>query len=99
MPGYKKFLDSQILKAESLNDFLMQQAIIVSSSQSERNTTLSSYARAGMVCYTVSDGQINVHDGTNWNRVAKYSEALSGYDPRNNLVSFAMEPREVTVFI
>lgn len=92
MPGYKNFVTNQILKAEFVNDFLMNQMVIVCATEADRDSDLAAYLREGMMCYIKNLNQIQFYDGTDWVRLATYSEANTVYDPRKNNIEVAMEP-------
>lgn len=99
MPGYKNFLDTQIVTSDNFMDFIMKQAVIVCDSELERDIGLPSYLREGMVTYTKDTGYFSVYDGSTWNRMATVSEAAAGYNPRDNEVILGMNPVEVVLFI
>lgn len=84
MPGYKQFASNQIMTAENFMDFLMNQAVIVCDTVSDRDTNLAPYFREGMTCYMEDTDQLVVYDGSNWIRMATYAEASTTYTPRDN---------------
>ena len=84
MPGFKYFLNSQIMTAENFMDFLMKQTVIVCEEEADRDLQLAAYLREGMAAYSQDVDQLAVYDGTDWVRMATFAEASTTYDPRNN---------------
>lgn len=90
MPGYKEFLENQILTAENFMDYLMKQAVIVCDTETDRDTNLAPYFRQGMTCYMKDTGQLVTYNGTDWIRLATHAEAITTYDPRDNDITLLM---------
>lgn len=90
MPGYKEFIDTQILTAENFMDYLMKQVVIKCDDSTFRDSNLTPYLREGMICYMKDTDQLVIYDGAEWIRLATYAEASTTYDPRDNDVLFSM---------
>jgi uncharacterized protein YabE (DUF348 family) len=72
--AYKLFVANEILTAADVNDFLMEQAVMVFSNAAARNTALTSVLTDGMAVYLqdVDEFQIRI-DGA-WQRMGTYAE-------------------------
>lgn len=92
MPGYKRFIADQILEADTLNDYIMDQAVIVARTEAGRNSALTGTLREGMVNYLKADETLRFYDGASWVRIATYDEVSAQYNPRNNQIAHTMEP-------
>jgi len=66
--GYKNFTSSVLLAAD-VNDYLMEQAVMVFVDATARSTALTAPA-AGMVTYLTGLKVLNTYNGTNWVAVA-----------------------------
>ena len=90
MPGFKNFLENQILTAENFMDYIAKQCVIVCDTESDRDTSLAAHVREGMTCYCKDVDQMFVYVIDGWERIAVYSEAISSYDPRDNQITIGM---------
>lgn len=68
MPGYKDFQAGEYLEAADIQDYLMdQQVMIFTAGTAARTSALGTAAREGMVTY-VGNGVFEFFDGTSWER-------------------------------
>lgn len=63
--AYKVFSNGSVLNASDLNDYLMNQSVIVFSNSSARSTAIPSPIE-GMVTYLEDTNSLNVYNGTDW---------------------------------
>jgi hypothetical protein len=63
--AYKVFSNGSVLNASDLNDYLMNQSVIVFSNSSARSTAIPSPIE-GMVTYLEDINSLNVYNGTSW---------------------------------
>ena len=66
MAGYKEFLSGEVLNAEDLNDYLMDQVTLVFDSALARDNALSGYLTEGMKSYLKQNNQTYYYDGSAW---------------------------------
>ena len=84
MAGYREFQTGEVLTAANVNDFLMQQSVMVFADASARNTALgtavggSNALTEGMVAYLEDDNAVQVYDGTAWASIAGGPEFITG---------------------
>lgn len=67
--GWFDFVNGQTLPASRVQDYLMNQAVMVFADSSARTTALSS-PTAGMVTYLVSSGDLWFYTGSTWSLVS-----------------------------
>jgi len=68
MPGYKDFTAGEFFEASDIQDFLMDQAVMIfTAGTAARNAAIGTAAREGMVTY-VGGGVFEFFDGTSWER-------------------------------
>jgi hypothetical protein len=87
--GKKTFVQGNILNASEVNTYLMDQAVMVFTSTTARDTALPAGTRSeGMVCYITNEDSIYVYNGTAWFVIATavgsgpgYFGAWTGYTP------------------
>jgi hypothetical protein len=87
--GKKTFVQGNILNASEVNTYLMDQAVMVFTSTTARDTALPAGTRSeGMVCYISNEDSIYVYNGTAWFVIATavgsgpgYFGAWTGYTP------------------
>lgn len=64
--GWFDFVNGQTLPASRVQDYLMNQAVMVFADDSARLTALYGIATEGMVTYLVSTQTLEFFDGLNW---------------------------------
>lgn len=67
--GYKLFVDDEVLFANDVNGYLMDQSVMVFNNPAERDAEIISVSE-GMVAYTKSDDLIRYYNGTSWIPIA-----------------------------
>lgn len=68
--AYKTFVNGTSLSASDLNTYLVNQSIPVFSSDSERDSEITS-PTDGMLCYVTADKSLEIHNGTDWRILVK----------------------------
>jgi hypothetical protein len=76
--GFRTFASGEVLTAANVQNYLMDQAVMVFSGTAERGSALPS-PETGMVAYSTATG-LQVYDGTNWTDVGlgAYGSATGG---------------------
>jgi len=69
MAGWFDFVNGQTLPASRVQDYLMDQTVMVFADASARTTALPS-PTAGMVTYLVDSGNLWFHTGSTWSLVS-----------------------------
>jgi hypothetical protein len=69
MAGWFDFVNGQTLPASRVQDFLMDQTVMVFADSSARTTALPS-PTAGMVTYLISTNNLWFHTGSEWTLVS-----------------------------
>jgi len=70
--GYREFVTGEVLTAGNVNDFLMNQAVMVFADAAARNSALGTAiggANAlveGMLTYNQDSGKLEIYNGTSW---------------------------------
>jgi hypothetical protein len=64
--GYKLFATGDVLTANQVNTFLMQQTVMVFADSTARTTALSGVLAEGMVSYLQDTNSLEVYDGSGW---------------------------------
>lgn len=64
--GIKVWSQGDVLHAYDLNEYIMQQAVMVFDTEADRNSELTSVVTEGMVAYCKDIQKIFVYDGSNW---------------------------------
>lgn len=72
--AYKVFVANEILTAADVNDFLMEQAVMVFANDAARNTALASVLADGMAVYLQDVDQFQIRIGGSWERMGTYAE-------------------------
>jgi uncharacterized protein YabE (DUF348 family) len=72
--AYKLFVANEILTAQDVNDFLMEQAVMVFANDSARNTALTSVLTDGMAVYLQDVDQFQIRINGTWQRMGTYAE-------------------------
>lgn len=67
--GFKDFAPGDILTAADVDDYLMQQSVMVFADLSTRTTALTSVLREGMMSYLKDTNAVEVYDGSAWTGV------------------------------
>ena len=67
--GYKLFNTGDVLTAAQVNEYLMQQTVMVFADASARTTALSGVLAEGMLSYLKSDDKTYAYNGTSWVQV------------------------------
>ena len=66
MAGYREFQTGEVLTAANVNNFLMNQAVMVFADDAARDTALSGVITEGMLTYNLDAQRLEVYDGTEW---------------------------------
>jgi len=66
MAGWFDFVNGQTLPASRVQDFLMDQSVMVFANATARSTALSGIVTEGMVSYLLSTKNLWVYNGTAW---------------------------------
>lgn len=67
--GYKLFVDDEVLYANDVNGYLMDQAVMVFDNATDRNGQIISLSE-GMISYTKNDDLVRYYNGTSWLPIA-----------------------------
>lgn len=67
--GYKLFVDDEVLYANEVNGYLMDQAVMVFANATARNSQIITPSE-GMISYTANDDLIRYYNGTSWLPIA-----------------------------
>jgi hypothetical protein len=67
--GYKDFTTGEVLTADDVQDYLMDQSVMVFASSAARGSAIPSPTE-GMVTYLSDDDAIEVYDGSDWTALA-----------------------------
>ena len=82
MAGYREFQTGEVLTAANVNNFLMNQAVMVFADDAARDTALAGVLAEGMLTYNLDTKALEVYDGTDWGPVVtakeKRIEAFTG---------------------
>jgi hypothetical protein len=62
--GYREFQTGEVLTAANVNDFLMNQSVMVFADATARTSALSGVVAEGMLTYNKDTGALEVYDGT-----------------------------------
>jgi len=68
LSGRKTFTAGEVLQAADVNDFLMDQSVMVFAGTAARGSAIPSPSE-GMVTYRSDDDAVEVYDGSSWNAV------------------------------
>jgi hypothetical protein len=72
--GYREFQTGEVLTAANVNDFLMNQAVMVFADDAARTTALGAVITEGMLTYNLDTKALEVYDGTAWGPVVTAKE-------------------------
>ena len=64
--GWFDFVNGQTLPASRVQDYLMNQSVMVFADESARTTALYGITTEGMVTYLLSTQALDYFDGSNW---------------------------------
>jgi len=64
--GYKLFNTGDVLTAQQVNEYLMQQTVMSFASATARNTALSGVLAEGLTCYLKDTNDFQIYDGSAW---------------------------------
>ena len=67
--GYKVFTAGEVLTAANVNNFLMEQSVMVFAGTAARGTALGTAVAEGMVSYQTDSNTVTVYDGAAWQQV------------------------------
>jgi hypothetical protein len=77
--GIKLFVDGEILSADELNFYLMDQVVTVFDDETDRNNAFGGAGEPtlseGRICYLRSTNAVQVYDGSNWNDSGQFTVA------------------------
>jgi len=68
--GWFDFVNGQTLPASRVQDYLMNQSVMVFADDSARTSALYGIATEGMVTYLVSTQTLEYFDGLNWQPIS-----------------------------
>lgn len=77
--GFKDFAPGDILTAADVDDYLMQQSVMVFADASARTTALTSVLREGMMSYLKDTDAVEVYDGSAWTAVGGLQAVSTEY--------------------
>ncbi len=64
--GFKTFTTGEVLTAANVNEYLMQQTVMVFASAAARTTALGANVAEGMMSYLKDTNAVEVYDGSSW---------------------------------
>ena len=76
--GYKLFNTGDVLTAAQVNEYLMQQTVMVFANASARTTALSGVLAEGMLSYLKDTNKVYVYDGSAWLDVSSEIPSQTG---------------------
>ena len=93
--GFKTFAVNEVLTAENVNTYLMQQSVMVFADSAARGSALGTAVSEGMLTYLSDEDSVEVYDGSSWVGVGlplgtatptdgqflSYATATSTWDP------------------
>jgi len=91
--GFKTFVNLTTLPASDVNNYLMEQSLMVFASAAARNSALTSPAE-GMHAYLSDVNQVTVYDGTSWRPIN--ASSWTSYSP--TLVNVTLGTGGTSVF-
>lgn len=102
--GYKLFSSGEVLTAANVNNYLMNQTVMVFADSTARSTALSGVLAAGMVSYLTGTQSLETYNGTTWvsaNTTSKTllsTTTLSGTSTTISSISSAYQDLEIYVY-
>jgi len=91
--GFKNFVNLTTLPASDVNNYLMEQSLMVFASAAARNSALTAPAE-GMHAYLSDVNQVTVYDGTSWRPIN--ASSWTSYSP--TLVNVTLGTGGTSVF-
>ena len=88
--AYKLFVANEILTAADVNDFLMEQAVMLFANDAARNTALASVLTDGMAVYLQDVDEFQIRINSSWQRMGTYAE-VQAESATDALLSLYME--------
>ena len=88
--AYKVFVANEILTAADVNDFLMEQAVMLFANDAARNTALASVLTDGMAVYLQDVDEFQIRINSSWQRMGTYAE-VQAESATDALLSLYME--------
>jgi len=88
--AYKAFTLGETLEASEVNDYLMEQTVMVFADSSARSTALAAVLAEGMVSYLTGTDSLEYYNGSSWVAVAT-AASVSAISDRNAVVRLYME--------
>lgn len=85
MAGYREFQTGEVLTAANVNDFLMNQSVMVFADSSARDTALGTAVASGnalvegMLTYNKATGALEVYDGSAWSGVGGSVKKIAAF--------------------
>lgn len=80
MAGWFDFVNGQTLPASRVQDYLMNQSVMVFTDDTARSSALYGITTEGMVTYLVSTQTLEYYDGTNWQPVSQAPAGTKNLD-------------------
>jgi hypothetical protein len=74
--GFRTFAVGEVLTATNVNNFLMEQTVMVFTNSSARSTALGANVAEGMVTYLTADNSLWYYSGTAWTEIVTDPIAL-----------------------
>ena len=87
MAGYREFQTGEVLTAANVNDFLMNQSVMVFADAAARTSALDGAEVEGMLTYNEDTAQLEVYDGTAFVVAAPAPPAGIGTNASNALLT------------
>jgi hypothetical protein len=84
--GFKTFAVGEVLTANNVNTYLMQQTVMVFASAAARSTALSTNVAEGMVSYLSDTNVLEKYDGAAWVDITADSIAKGLIDAKGDLI-------------
>lgn len=84
--GYKLFNTGDVLTAQQVNEYLMQQTVMVFADATARTTALSGIIAEGLISYLKSTDAVEVYNGSTWVSVAGSTFDSYGYTAGKNKI-------------
>lgn len=67
--GFKDFVAGEVLTAEDVDTYLMQQTVMVFAGTAARGSTLGTAASEGMVTFLADTDSLEYYTGTSWSAI------------------------------
>lgn len=67
--GFYDFTAGEVLTADAVDTYLMQQSIMVFASDAARTTALGTVVSEGMASYLLDTGSFEIYNGATWQAV------------------------------